>query len=42
LMGYCAGAFGPLASLLISVAGVWVTSAGILWHGRLWGLTTQQ
>lgn len=42
LMGYCAGAFGPLASLLISVAGVWITSAGIVWHGRLWGLTTQQ
>jgi MFS family permease len=42
LMGYCAGAFGPLASLLISVAGVWVTSVGIVWHGRLWGLTTQQ
>jgi len=42
LMGYCGGALGPLNSLLIAVSGVWITSLGVLWQGRLWGLTTQQ
>ncbi len=41
-MGYCAAAFGPLNSLLISVSGVWITALWLVWHGRLWKVTSQQ